>query len=130
MEKRKARRRMKKLYAAEFSGTFCFVSDSNMDKEGTMLEEADKHVLSIDKSDIVVGFVNEIRDISDIPDEWGWKTPLCAKEIYGDQEIPTCEDFSENQEKIDKITNVFDKLGWELEPAFVEDLRKVLNDLY
>ena len=131
MEKRKARRRMKKLYAAEFNGTFCFVIDTDIVKEDRVMEEAYKHQPEMMKyADITdIDNVCEIESGSEVPADWHWRIPLGAKEVYGEQAPPDCESFFERKEEAVRIAGKLKKLDYDLEPTFIEDLQKILNDV-
>ena len=109
---------MKRLCKAECSAVFCFVTNAD-DKKLT--EEAYAHSAEFRDLDIDVDFVNVIEDSSEIPSEWLYKTPL------GSTDKKDCMDFFENLDEATRIANRLEKLDYDLEETFVEDLQHILN---
>jgi hypothetical protein len=119
---------MKKLYAAECYGTFCFVMDTDVVKEDRALDEANKYLPRIKEANIYVDNVFEVESESEIPSEWSWKVPLGAEEVYGEPPHPDCASFFENIDEANRIANKLKELDYDLEPCFVEDLQKILSE--
>jgi len=110
----------KRLCVAEFSGTFCFVSDVPDEK---LTEEAYVHATEMtqdsEKIDIDVDEVHTVDDSSEIPSGWEYKAPFGATK--------DCIDFFENLDEADRIAKRLEKLDYDLEDSFVEDLQRILN---
>ncbi len=120
---------MKKLYIAEFNGTFCFVVDTDVIKEDRTIEAAYKYRPEMKDVDIDIEDVSEITSTDDIPPDWCWKKPLGVEEVYGESPHPDCETFFENKKEAVKIANRLKELDYDLDPTFVEDLQKILTEI-
>ena len=115
---------MRKLFVVEGTCTFVYVADGS-DRHA---EDRAWAFINHPDTDVVVDDVRECDSIDDVPVEWRHKEPLGAKEIYGDERIPDCEDFFDGLEDAKKIARGLEKLGYDLEPTFVQDVQQILND--
>jgi len=110
---------MKRLCVAEFSGTFCFVTDAPDEK---LTDEAFVHSPEVNPDvDLDIDNVHTVDDTNEIPAGWEYKVPL------GASDKKDCIDFFENLDEAQRIANRLKKLDYDLEDTFVEDLQRILN---
>ena len=115
---------MRKLFVVEGTCTFVFVADSERDSE----DKAWSFINDTAGIDMVVDDIRECDSIEDVPVDWRYKEPLGAKDVYGNEKVPDCEGFFDGLEDAKRIAKGLEKLGYDLEPTFVQDVQQILND--
>lgn len=108
------------LYHATFSVNICFVTeDSNINNAEGEAFNAISGLKSMDDVDINMDSIDRIESIDEIPYDWCNREPIGATKI--------CEDFFENLDEARRISDRLEKLGYDLEDSFVEDIQHILN---
>ena len=111
---------MKKLYKATSFREYCFIFDTTRHK--TPEDAAYEYATELDD----MGDISDIwpvEEASDIPDDWGYRTPLGEKDEGVD-----CSEFLDKMEWANKISKRLEDAGYELENTFAEDLWRAIKD--
>ena len=117
---------MKKLYTANFNGTFCFVVDTEkVTSEDKIFSEACKYRPG-ERVAVCIGDATEIKSVDEIPPGWWYEHPYGVLEVCG--ETRDCASFLENRDRATSISDRLKALNYDLEPTFIEDLQKILSE--